>query len=260
MQRYFVEPEQFSETEITITGDDVHHIVRVMRAREGEQILVSDGAGRTALARLTALSTREVKAQVVEMMTEQRELPVRVTIGQGLPKGEKMEWILQKGTELGAYSFFPFSSERTIVRLDAKKEAKKLERWRKIIKEAAEQSHRSLLPQLLPPASFREVLEQGKKYSHRAIAYEKEEGTTLHPLLESMREGDSLLILVGPEGGFSSEEIAVAEAAGFLPVSLGPRILRTETASQYILSAVSYQFEQRRGAARLFDTAERKEE
>lgn len=260
MQRYFVEPDLFSEDEITIAGDDVHHIVNVMRAKEGEQILVSDGAGRTVRARLSALSAKEVKAQVVEILTEQTELPVRVTIGQGLPKGEKMEWILQKGTELGAYSFLPFSSERTIVKLDAKKEAKKLERWRKIIKEAAEQSHRAVLPQLLSPASFREVLQQAHPYTRCAIAYEKEDGVALHQLLETMQADDSLLILVGPEGGFSREEVSLAQAEGFLPVSLGPRILRTETASLYILSAVSYQYERKRGGAGPFDAAERKEE
>jgi 16S rRNA (uracil1498-N3)-methyltransferase len=257
MQRYFVEPDLFTDDEITITGDDVHHIVNVMRAKEGEQILVSDGAGRTSRVRLTALTPKEVKGQVVEMLTEQTEMPVRITIGQGLPKGEKMEWILQKGTELGAYSFFPFTSERTIVKLDAKKEAKKLERWRKIIKEAAEQSHRAVLPQLLPPASFRELLKQTQPYTHCAIAYEKEDGASLHQLLEMMKPEDSLLILVGPEGGFSVEEVALAQAEGFFPVSLGPRILRTETASQYILSAASYQFEQKRG---FNDAAERKEE
>ncbi|KQL48952.1 16S rRNA methyltransferase [Brevibacillus choshinensis] len=243
MQRYFVEPDHFTEHEVTIVGDDVHHIVNVMRAREGEEIFVSDGTGRSAVAKLVSLSAKEVRATVLELLAEQRELPIRVTIGQGLPKGEKMEWILQKGTELGAYSFFPFSSERTIVKLDAKKEAKKLERWRKIVKEAAEQSHRDVLPQLLSPVSFREALEAGKQYTRCAIAYEKEGGTTMHQVLTEMTADDSLLVLIGPEGGFSPDEVAQAEAKGFLSVSLGPRILRTETASQFVLACASYQFE-----------------
>jgi 16S rRNA (uracil1498-N3)-methyltransferase len=243
MQRYFVEPHLFTEHEVTIVGDDVHHIVNVMRAKEGDEILVSDGAGQSARAKLVSLSGKEVIAAVQEMLTEERELPIRVTIGQGLPKGEKMEWILQKGTELGAYSFFPFSSERTIVKLDAKKEAKKLERWRKIVKEAAEQSHRAILPELLPPVSFREALQAGKDFTRCAIAYEKEGSTTMHQVLEEMAADDTLLVLVGPEGGFSPEEVAQAEAKGFLTVSLGPRILRTETASQYVLACASYHFE-----------------
>jgi len=245
MQRYFAEPHLFTEQEITIIGDDVHHIVNVMRARVGEEILVSDGAGKTVRAKLVSLSPKEVKADVVEVLVEEHELPIRVTIGQGLPKGEKMEWILQKGTELGAYSFFPFFSERTIVKLDAKKEAKKLERWRKIVKEAAEQSHRAVLPELLSPVSFREALQAAKSYTKCAIAYEKEGSTTLHHVLEDMSADDSLLVLVGPEGGFSVDEVAQAEKMGFLTVSLGPRILRTETASQYILACASYQFERK---------------
>lgn len=243
MQRYFVEPHLFSMQEITITGDDVHHIVNVMRAKSGEEILVSDGAGRTARARLESLSGKEVVATVLELLDEKRELPIRITIGQGLPKGEKMEWILQKGTEMGAFAFFPFSSDRTIVKLDEKKESKKLERWGRIVKEAAEQSHRSVLPKLLAPASFRQMLTAASDYTRAVIAYEKEGGTTLHEVLPTLSPGDSLLVLIGPEGGFTPEEVAAAEAAGIRPVSLGPRILRTETASQYVLAAASYQFE-----------------
>jgi len=247
MQRYFVEPDHFFADEITIVGDDVHHIVNVMRAKEGDEIYVSDGSGRSARAALVTLSAKEVKAQVLELLDERCELPIRITIGQGLPKGEKMEWILQKGTELGAYSFFPFSSERTIVKLDAKKEAKKVERWSKIVKEAAEQSHRTVLPELLPPATFREVLKTAGAYTRCAIAYEKEGTATLHKVFDELKTEDTLLVLIGPEGGFSPEEVALAEANGFLPISLGSRILRTETASQYVLACASYQFERKNG-------------
>lgn len=243
MQRYFVEPHLFSEQEVTIVGDDVHHIVNVMRAKPGEEIVVCDGAGRSAVARLVSLSAKEVTAEIVRFLDEQTELPIRITIGQGLPKGEKMEWILQKGTEMGAHAFFPFTSERTIVKLDAKKEAKKLERWRKIVKEAAEQSHRAVLPEILPPASFRQAIASAASYAQRVIAYEKEGGSTLHQVFAAMKPGESLVVLIGPEGGFSPNEVAQAESMGFQSVSLGPRILRTETASQYVLAAASYQFE-----------------
>lgn len=243
MQRYFVEPHLFFGQQVTITGDDVHHIVNVMRSEIGQEILVSDGQGRTARARLTEIAGKQVLAQIMEWLDEQKELPVQVTIGQGLPKGDKMEWILQKGTELGAFAFFPFSSERTIVKLDQKKEGKKLERWGKIIKEAAEQSHRSILPQILPPLSFKQAVASANGYTKSVIAYEKEQGATLHQVFQSLAPGDSLLVLIGPEGGFSAAEVEMAEAAGIKPVSFGPRILRTETASQYLLSAVSYHFE-----------------
>jgi len=243
MQRYFVEPHRLSERDVVIEGDDVHHIVNVMRSSVGDSFLVSDGRGRVALVRLSAVTGKQVHAEVVEFLQQHSELPVRITIGQGLPKGEKMEWILQKGTELGAFAFFPFSSERTIVKLDAKKEAKKLERWRKIVKEAAEQSHRAVLPEILPPASFKQAVAAAGNYTRAVVAYEKEGGRLLHDVLPALNKGDSLLVLIGPEGGFSPEEIAMAESNGILPVSLGPRILRTETASQYILAAASYQWE-----------------
>jgi len=245
MQRYFINPEQFSEQQVQILGDDVYHIVKVMRMSIGDQIIVSDGQGRTAIARLTDLSPDRVYAEVVSMQDEQRELPVRVTIGQGLPKGDKMEWIIQKGTELGAYAFFPFESERAIVKLDARKEGKKLERWNKIAKEAAEQSHRGVLPEVLAPLSFKQAINEAPNYTASVIAYEKEGSRSLHEVCESLSVGDSLLVLIGPEGGFSEKEVQAAQEKGCISVSLGPRILRTETASQYVLSAISYHFERK---------------
>lgn len=243
MQRYFIDPGHWSEHQVEITGDDVHHIVNVMRTTVGEAIIVSDGAGKAAVARLTAIEPKRVVAAIAEPLANESELPVRVTIAQGLPKGDKMEWILQKGTELGAFAFFPFSSERTIVKLDAKKEAKKLERWQKIAKEAAEQSHRAVLPEVLAPVSFAQLLKASQAYTAAVIAYEKEVESGLRGVLTGLKPGDSLLVLIGPEGGFSEEEVARAEAAGVRSVTFGPRILRTETASQYVLAAVSYQFE-----------------
>ncbi|MFM1651525.1 16S rRNA (uracil(1498)-N(3))-methyltransferase [Brevibacillus sp. B_LB10_24] len=252
MQRYFVEPHQISGHCVTITGDDVHHIVKVMRSRTGQEIVVSDGQSRTVRARLSQLDagSNQVQAEIVEWLDEQRELPIDVTIAQGLPKGDKWEWILQKGTELGASAFFPFSSERAVAKLDEKKEPKKRERWQKIVKEAAEQSHRTRLPAVMPARSFQQTIEEIPRYTACAIAYEQASGFGLHDVLGSLRPGDSLLVLIGPEGGFSAEEAAQATAAGAVAVSLGPRILRTETASQYVLAAVSYHFEQINGERR----------
>lgn len=243
MQRYFIEPHLMSDREVVITGDDVHHIVKVMRYSIGDSILVSDGVGRAVKARLTLLEKDQVRAEIVEELTEVRELPIRVTIGQGLPKGDKLEWIIQKGTEMGAYAFQPFSSERTIVKIDEKKEGKKLDRWQKIAKEAAEQAHRSILPKVLNPTSLKALLDTSQSYTTRIIAYEQETSVGLKDVSDRLRESDSLLVLIGPEGGFSQEEVAQAQAAGFVSVQLGPRILRTETASQYVLAALSFHFE-----------------
>ncbi|WP_232695385.1 16S rRNA (uracil(1498)-N(3))-methyltransferase [Brevibacillus daliensis] len=244
MQRYFIDSQQFFDHHVVITGDDVHHLVKVMRAEIGELIWVSDGRGRVVKARLSALDTKEVRADIMEDVQQETELPIQVTIAQGLPKGDKLEWILQKGTELGATAFLPFQSERTIVKLDAKKEPKKLERWNKIVKEAAEQSHRAYLPEVKASVSFKQVMELAKGYSKAMIAYEKEDTKRMGEALQDLQPGDSLLVIIGPEGGLSEAEVRLAEANGITSVSLGPRILRTETASQYVLSAISYQFEQ----------------
>ncbi len=243
MQRYFIEPHQLTECTALITGEDVHHIVNVMRSAIGQELIVSDGQGRVAKVRVAQIDPKQVVCDVAEWLEQKVELPVRVTIAQGLPKGDKLEWILQKGTELGAFAFFPFSSERTVVKIDAKKEAKKLERWSKIVKEAAEQSHRTALPEVMAPGTFKEVLKQSARYTKAVIAYEKHGQSNLKAELRALSPGDSLLVLIGPEGGFSGEEVALAEQHGIVAVSFGPRILRTETASQYVLAAVSYQFE-----------------
>lgn len=243
MQRYFVHPDQLLADKLVIRGDDVHHIVKVLRGKPGDELIACDGQGHCVRARIVRLDAQEVEAEVVESLVEQRELPIHVSIAQGLPKGDKLEWIIQKGTELGMAALQPFCSERTIVKWDAKKEAKKLERWQKIAKEAAEQAHRSRVPRIAAPVGFAELLAAAKRHTVCAIAYEQEQTTPLRTILQRMVPGDSLCVLIGPEGGFTAAEVAQAEQAGIVPISLGPRILRTETASQYVLAAVSYHFE-----------------
>ncbi|WCN38731.1 16S rRNA (uracil(1498)-N(3))-methyltransferase [Aneurinibacillus uraniidurans] len=244
MQRYFVEPIHMREHEVTITGDDVNHIVRVMRNRVGDEVICCNGQGRDVRGAIEAIEPDAVHIRIVEEGLKNRELPVQVTIAQGLPKGDKMEWVIQKGTELGAFSFCAFTSSRTVVKLDAKKEAKRLERWQKIAKEAAEQSHRSVVPQIENVQSWRELLASASGFHYAVLAYEKEESATFGRVLADMTPGSKLLVVIGPEGGFDEKEVAEAEAAGFAAVSLGKRILRAETAPLYALSCVSYRFEQ----------------
>lgn len=243
MQRYFVDPKQMSETSVTITGEDVNHMVKVMRFRVGEKVICCNGEGRDVLAAIEELSPDEVHLHVLEELTKSRELPVEVTIAQGLPKGDKMDWIIQKGTELGAFSFWPFRSRYTVVKLDEKKEKKRVERWGKIAKEAAEQSHRSHIPHISNPLGWKELLAKAKSFDYALFAYEKDEETPLSLALKEIPAGASILLIIGPEGGFSEEEAREADQAGMKWVSLGRRILRTETASLYGLSSVSYEFE-----------------
>lgn len=251
MQRYFIPSHQISEKQCFFTDQDAHHIVKVMRYQPGDQVVGSDGLGRTFLVRLKEIEKDQVSGEILHDLDEERELPIRVTVAQGLPKGDKLEWVLQKGTELGAHHFIPFYSSRTIVKYDEKKATKKTERWKKIIKEAAEQSHRNKLPQIESIYSFEQL--SNVKADLKLVAYEKEaqgineKPTLLARELQKLQPNQSLLVVIGPEGGFDEQEMNTLEQKGFYRISLGSRILRTETASQYVLAAISYHFEQMGG-------------
>jgi 16S rRNA (uracil1498-N3)-methyltransferase len=248
MQRYFINPQQFGEREVMITGDDAHHVVRVLRSEPGDECIVSDGISREALVRFTLLEKDRVTADIVEHRPMTGEPAVEVWIAQSLPKGDKMELVIQKGTEIGASRFLPFVSERTIVQLEAKKEAKRVERWQKIAKEAAEQAHRSRVPIVESPLSWKELLKRSEQADASWICYEKESGLELKAAIKkalsdaAKKEGKPILLLiVGPEGGFTEQEVAAAEAAGSRSISLGRRILRTETAAMVGLTCILYE-------------------
>ncbi|UKS30366.1 16S rRNA (uracil(1498)-N(3))-methyltransferase [Paenibacillus sp. HWE-109] len=249
MQRYFLPPEQFHLTTqtVTIEGDDAHHLARVMRAEIGDKVICSNGVDREVLVRIAELDKGRVTAEIVEELTMDAEAAVQVWIAQSLPKGDKMEVIIQKGTEIGAARFLPFLSDRTIVQYDAKKEAKRSERWQKIAKEAAEQAHRNRVPQVESVHSWKQLLQRAKEADVAWICYEKEDGQQLRPAIQQalaqgkLGAGQQVVIAVGPEGGFTEQEIVQAEEAGFQSVSLGSRILRTETAAMVGLTCLFYE-------------------
>jgi len=248
MQRYFVHSNQIEDQAVTITGEDVHHIVRVMRMTVEDQLLCSlSDTRQTALCQIAEITNDTVVTDIVEWIKAETEIPVRITIANGLPKGDKLELVIQKGTELGAESFIPFNAARSIVKWDEKKGQKKVERWNKIAKEAAEQSHRSFLPEVTAPLSFTELLKESGNYHHKLVAYEESakegESSAFAQALRKMNAGESVLVLFGPEGGLSEKEIDKLTEYGFVCCALGPRILRTETAPLYALSAISYHFE-----------------
>ena len=246
MQRYFVHEEQVNNNHITIEGDDAHHITRVMRMEPGDEVYCCL-SGKTALCTIAEITNTFVKVAVVQWVEERSELPVAITIASGLPKGDKLELILQKGTELGAAAFLPFQASRSIVKWDGKKSEKKVERWAKIAKEAAEQAHRSIVPSVAAPISFKELLAASVHYDACIVAYEEEarkgEKANFVQTLEKLQPGQRLLIVFGPEGGLTEDEVQRLREHTFVSCSLGPRILRTETAPLYALSAVSYHFE-----------------
>jgi 16S rRNA (uracil1498-N3)-methyltransferase len=246
MQRYFVAPENFQEGQVIIVGDDAHHIVKVMRSKAGDRFIASDGERREALVEITEIAGQQVSASIVEMLPMDNEPQVEVWIAQSMPKSDKMETVIQKCTEIGAAGFIPFLSERTVVQYDSRKEAKRLERWQKIAKEAAEQAHRHRIPAVNSPVSWKQLLQSAGEVDLALICYEKEDGLFIHQALRSAGfsfavQGGKVLLIVGPEGGFTEQEVEQAAAAGCKCISLGKRILRTETAAMVGLTCILYE-------------------
>lgn len=242
MQRYFVNQEQIDNDKVIITGDDVHHIAKVLRSKIGDEIICSDGNGKDVVASIVSIEETRVVCKVESDCIPTREPEVQITLAQGLPKSDKMDLIIQKGTEIGVSSFLPFVSERTVVQLNEKKEQKRLERWNKIAKEAAEQSHRSKIPNISPVIQFKELL----KYMDDSlvfIAYEKEDTMSLYKAL-SDKQIKKIMLIIGPEGGFSENEINRAIESGAISISLGKRILRTETAGLVGAANILYHLEE----------------
>ncbi|MFZ7945453.1 16S rRNA (uracil(1498)-N(3))-methyltransferase [Neobacillus sp. 19] len=246
MQRYFVN-KHANDDRFFINNEDRHHIVKVMRMQMGDQIICVDPEGKQAICRLAEITDESVVADVVQWKDEVSELPISITIASGLPKGDKLEWIIQKGTELGAHQFLPFAASRSVVKWDEKKAAKKIERWQKIAKEAAEQSHRAFMPEIISPMSFKAMLAKSKDFDYKLAAFEEEsrngETSVFSSVLKKMKKGHSLLLVFGPEGGLADEEVQLLRDHGFGLCGLGPRILPTETAPLYALAAISYHFE-----------------
>ena len=240
MQRYFVTPEAIQGDRVTITGDDVKHIVRVLRMEAGDEVIVCDGTGRAFQTELTELGDGAVTARIVEELSAQPESPVKITLAQGLPKGDKMDLIIQKGTETGITRFLPLSMSRCIVQYDDKKEQKRRERWQKIAKEAAEQSHRNIVPDVANGMTFKQLMNGLERFDLVLVPYEMEKARGVRDVLEEHPEAREVCVVIGPEGGIAEEEIETALRAGAVPVTLGPRILRTETAGLFVAACVAY--------------------
>lgn len=246
MQQFFAEPSWIKENRILMQGADVNHMKNVLRMKLGEDVRVNDGRGKTYLCCISAYEEQTAVLDILKELDSDAELPSRIVLFQGLPKGDKMEWIVQKAVELGAYSIVPFAAKRSVVKLDEKKAAKKQARWQAIAKGAAEQSGRGIVPEVRDVRTFGEALKTAAELDVILIPYELEEGMreTVR-VIESIVPGQSVGIFIGPEGGFEEEEVELAKAAGAHPVTLGKRILRTETAGPAALSILMYYLESR---------------
>lgn len=245
MHRFFADPSQIKEKEILLTGTDVNHIRNVLRMRTGEEILVSNGQGTDYHCRLESIDDASVTASIMWRLDGNAELPISITLFQGLPKGDKLEFIIQKCVELGAARIVPVSTRRTIVKLDAKKEQAKKKRWMGISESAAKQSGRGIVPEVTRVMDFSEALREAKSMDVCLIPYELAKGIEhTREVCTSIKPGQSVGIFIGPEGGFEEEEVSQAIEAGAIPLTLGKRILRTETAGMALISVLAYLLEQ----------------
>ncbi len=244
MHHFFVTPEQVKEGQVHIEGSDVNHIKNVLRMKLGEEIQISDGDNRKYVCTIAYMGSEEIIAEIVEEQQADTELPSKISLFQGLPKSDKMELIVQKSVELGAYEVIPVATKRAVVKLDEKKASKKVERWNGIAESGAKQSGRGIVPKVLDMMTFKEALNYAKQLDVILIPYELAEGMQeTKEVISSIQPGQSVGIFIGPEGGFETEEVEAAIAAGASAITLGKRILRTETAGLTTLSILMYHLE-----------------
>ena len=245
MYQFFVEPEQISDRIITITGSDVNHIKNVLRMKPGEEISVSNCLdGKDYRCGITSIEEGRVICELRFVKEDGVELPSRVYLFQGLPKADKMELIIQKAVELGVYEIIPVAAKRCVVKLEEKKAASKIARWRGIAEAAAKQSKRRIVPRIGNVMTFGEAVRKAASMDVKMIPYELAEGMEkTKALIEGIRPGQDIAVFIGPEGGFEESEIDKALAAGIEPVTLGKRILRTETAGFTVMAWIMYHLE-----------------
>ena len=252
MNHFFTDPALIQGMDIYIQGEDVKHIKNVLRMKPGEEISVSNGIDdKEYRCEIAEINDSEVRCRLRFIKEDGVELPLKITLFQGLPKADKMELIIQKAVELGAASIIPVACKRCMVQLDDKKYAKKQERWQEIALAAAKQSKRALIPEVGEQLSFKQAVEVAKDMECRCIPYELAEGMeATRSFLDKVAKapaGSRAAIFIGPEGGFAEEEIELAKSAGIEPISLGRRILRTETAGMALLSMIMLETERSAG-------------
>ena len=248
MYHFFVEPSQIHTNDniVVILGSDVNHIKNVLRMKPGEEIAVSNGTdGREYRCGIKELNEESILCELRFIKEDGVELPSRVHLYQGLPKADKMELIIQKTVELGVAEIIPVAMKRCVVKLDDKKGRQKTERWQAITEAAAKQSKRGIIPVVREPVSFAEAVKEASAMEVKLLPYELAEGMgTTRKILENLPKGADIAVFIGPEGGFAPEEAEAAKAAGIEPVTLGKRILRTETAGLTVMAWIMYQLEE----------------
>ncbi len=244
MYQFFVEPDQINlnDKRVIIRGTDVNHIKNVLRMKAGEELQVSNGQdGKEYRCGILTLEEDKIVCELRFVREDNVELPVRVSLFQGIPKGDKMEMIVQKAVELGVYQIIPVETKRCVVKLDRGKAESRVRRWQGIAEAAAKQSRRGIIPEILPVMRFQEALDMASDMDVRLIPYElAEDMEKTRRMIGGIKKGQDVAVFIGPEGGFEDREVEMAAEKGIQAVTLGKRILRTETAGMTVIAWIGY--------------------
>ena len=242
MRRFFLEKNRVNESKATIRGSEAKHIGRVLRLGVGDTLYLLDENGWEYKAEIISKSSKLVEVELLKKSPPREDSSITVVLGQALPKAKKMDFIVQKATELGVSTIIPFFSERTIPSLDDKQLKKRRIRWKRIALEATKQCGRLVVPQIEEMLPFKEILKEWSDNSLKIILWEDEKNIKLKQVLSDNQPQQKVIILIGPEGGFTAEEVDMARQAGFKSVSLGKYILRTETVGLCLLNILQYEW------------------
>ena len=244
MYQFFVEEDAIGADNISITGEDVNHIKNVLRMKKGTDIRISNKNDKDYTCHIVSIEDDEILAAIDEVDLEGTELPSKIYLFQGLPKGDKMETVIQKNVELGVSSIIPVSMKRSVMKLEPKKVKSRIERWNKIAESAAKQSKRMIIPEVTEPVTMKEAVKFASDLDLILLPYENSKGMEeTKKIIEGIEAGQSIGIFIGPEGGFDEAEVDLAIEAGAKVISLGKRILRTETAGMALMSVLAYMLE-----------------
>jgi 16S rRNA (uracil1498-N3)-methyltransferase len=238
--RFFVNPEQVARGQVALKGSELKHLRTVRRLRAGDEIELFDGQGKRYSARIAKEDSNQAVVEITGIYPEASS-SLNLVLGQALPKARKMDIIVQKATELGVSTLIPFSCARTVPQYDEKRGSVREKRWQKIAREAAKQCGRTTVPEIRKIVSFRELLKLYPDFGLKLTPWEEERSRGLKALLKRSHKKKKIFMVVGPEGGFTAEEISQAKRSGFIPVSLGKRILRTETVALTLLSIIQFE-------------------
>ncbi len=245
MPKFFTARENIKDTRLIIDSEDANHIKKVLRIGVGDEITVCDGGGTDYQVRIAEIGKTSIECDIISKVKCDTEPEIEITLYQGLPKAAKMDYIIQKNTELGVSRIVPAKRARCVVKLEDKKaEEKMCERWQKIANEAAKQSGRGVIPKVTEPMSIDEIIREAAECDLVFVPYECESETRLKDVIESAKGAKKISFIIGPEGGFDPSEIEKFKSAGIKTITLGKRILRTETAAEAVISMMMYAYDE----------------